>query len=182
MGFGSSGITWENIASSNVRGVELEGKKKIGEHIEFQANVTVVNSIAQFVRRDLQTIDGIKVYSVIDTINRPMFGQAPYLINGILNYQADSSKTILTLSYNVQGPRLVIAGAVRGRADVYELPRHTLDFKASRQLGKHFTMSLTVRDILNAPVRRSYDLPEGWVDYDSFRYGTNFILGFAYKL
>lgn len=182
MGFGNSGITWENVASSNVRGVELEGKKKIGSRIELQANVTVVNSLARFIRRDLQTIDGIKVYSVIDTVNRPMFGQAPYLINGILNYQADSSKTILTLSYNVQGPRLVIAGAVRGRADVYELPRHTLDFKASRQLGKHFTVSLTIRDILNAPVRRSYDLPEGWVDYDSFRYGTNFQLGFAYKL
>jgi len=25
------------------------------------------------------------------------------------------------------------------------------------------------------------DLPDGWVDYDNFRYGTNYLLSLAYK-
>ena len=182
MGFGSSGITWDNIDHSTVKGVEVEGKKQLGKHFEFRANLTLVKSRAEFVRKDLQIIDGKKVYTIIDTLYRPMFGQAPYLFNSILSYTADSLGLTATLSYNVQGPRLVIAGAVKGRPDVYEIPRHLIDFKLSKNIGKHYVASITVRDILNAPVRRSYKLPYGYVDYDNFRYGTNFLVSFAYKL
>ena len=182
MGFGGAGITWDNIDQSTVRGIELEGKKQIGRNFEFRANLTLVKSEAEFVRKDLQIIDGIKVYTIIDTVFRPMFGQAPYLFNSILSYSADSLGLTATISYNVQGPRLVIAGAVKGRPDVYEIPRHLLDFKVSKTIGEHYLASVTIRDILNSPVRRAYDLPNGYVDFDNFRYGTNFLVSFAYKL
>ena len=182
MGFGGSGITWDNIEQSSVRGVELEGKKQIGRNFEFRANLTLVKSEAEFVRKDLQIIDGKKVYTIIDTLYRPMFGQAPYLFNSILSYTADSLGLTATVSYNVQGPRLVIAGVVKGRPDVYEIPRHLVDFKVSKTIGEHYSASITVRDILNSPVRRAYDLPNGYVDFDNFRYGTNFLVSFAYKL
>ncbi len=182
MGFGSAGITWDNIDHSTVKGVEIEGKKQLGKHFEFRANLTLVKSQAQFVRKDLQIVDGVKVYTIIDTLYRPMFGQAPYLFNSILSYTADSLGLTATVSYNVQGPRLVIAGSIKGRPDVYEIPRHLVDFKLSKNIGKHYVASITVRDILNAPVRRAYKLPSGYVDYDRFRYGTNFLVSFAYKL
>ena len=182
MGFGGAGITWDNIEQSTVRGIEIEGKKQLGKNFEFRANLTLVKSEAEFVRKDLQIIDGIKVYTIIDTLYRPMFGQAPYLFNSILSYTADSLGLTATISYNVQGPRLVIAGAVKGRPDVYEIPRHLLDFKLSKSIGEHYSASITIRDILNSPVRRAYDLPNGYVDFDRFRYGTNFLVSFAYKL
>jgi hypothetical protein len=182
MGFGSAGITWDNVEQSSVRGIELEGKKQIGKNIEFRANLTLVKSESEFVRKDLQIIDGKKVYTIIDTLYRPMFGQAPYLFNSILSYTADSLGLTATVSYNVQGPRLVIAGVVKGRPDVYEIPRHLVDFKVSKTIGEHYSASITVRDILNSPVRRAYDLPNGYVDFDNFRYGTNFLVSFAYKL
>jgi outer membrane receptor protein involved in Fe transport len=181
MGFGGAGITWENIEKSSVRGIEIEGKKKIGRNFELRANLTLVKSEAEFVRKDLQIIDGRKVYTIIDTVYRPMFGQAPYLFNTILSYTADSLGLTATVSYNVQGPRLVIAGVIKGRPDVYEIPRHMVDFKLSKTIGKHYIVSLTIRDILNSPVRRAYDLPDGYVDFDKFRYGTNFLFSFAYK-
>ena len=182
MGFGSSGITWDNIEQSTVRGIELEGKKLIGKNLEFRANLTLVKSEAEFIRKDLQIIEGKKVYTIIDTLYRPMFGQAPYLFNSILSYSADSIGLTATVSYNVQGSRLVIAGSVKGRPDVYEIPRHLVDFKVSKTIGKHYSASITIRDIFNAPVRRAYNLPSGYVDYDKFRYGTNFLVSFAYKL
>jgi hypothetical protein len=182
MGFGNVGITWENVPESRVLGIELEGKKDIGTYLEFRGNVTLVNSESQFIRRDFSIIDGKKFYLPLDTIYRPMFGQAPYLINGMLTYKADSLGLTATVSYNVQGERLVIAGAFKGWADVYELPRHLIDIKATKRVGNHFSVSLTARDILNAPVLRAYDLPTGWLDFDRFRYGTTYLLSIAYKL
>lgn len=182
MGFGNVGISWENVPESNVMGVELEGKKDIGKSFEFRGNVTLVKSESQFIRKDFSIVDGKKFYLPIDTIYRPMFGQAPYLVNAMLSYKADSLGLTATLSYNVQGERLVITGAFKGWADVYELPRHLVDFKVSKKFGDHITASLTVRDILNAPVLRAYDLPTGWFDYDRFRYGTTYLLSIGYKL
>ena len=182
MGFGSSGITWQNIDQSTVKGFEFEGKKGIGNQFELRTNITLVQSNSAFVRKDMTIIDGVKHFTVLDTINRPMFGQAPYIINGIATFKSDSLGLSASLSYNVQGPRLVITGVVKGYPDVYEMPRNTIDFKITKKLGKHFNTSLMVRDILNAKVRRAYKMNNGYVDYDNYRYGTNFILSIAYKL
>jgi hypothetical protein len=86
------------------------------------------------------------------------------------------------VSYNVQGERLVIAGVFKGWADVYELPRHLIDVKITKRFGDHFSVSLTARDILNAPVLRAYNLETGWLDFDRFRYGTTYLLSIGYKL
>lgn len=180
MGFGSSGITWENIRNSSVRGVEIEGKKRIGERFELRANVTLVHSQARFIRRGFVVENGVKNYINLDTLDRPMYGQAPYLVNAMASYRSKSGGFTATVSYNIQGPRLVIAGVSEGRPDVYELPRNVIDIKMSKMLGEHFALSLTVRDVLNARVSRSYDLPRGWDYFDSFRYGTNFLIGFSY--
>lgn len=193
MGFGSAGITWDNIEKSTVLGLELEGNLQISKSLEFKSNVTLVKSQAEFVRKDLQVIDGKKVYTPLDTLRRPMFGQAPYLINSILSYSADSLGLTATVSYNVQGPRLVIAGAIKGRPDVYEMPRHMIDFKVNKKINDHWSASLTIRDILNTAVRRSYQInrinesgnitnTDGWYDYDNFRYGTTYQLSIQYKI
>jgi outer membrane receptor protein involved in Fe transport len=183
MGFGSSGITWDNNENSYVAGIELEGKKQFGKFLEFRTNVTFVKSYSQYVRKDFIILPGNQIeYIPIDTVQRTMFGQAPYIINGILSYKSDSLGLTATVSYNVQGPRLVITGILKGRPDIYEMPRHSLDFKITKSLGKYFSSSLTVRDILNAPVLRAYKLNDGYADFDRFRFGTVFTLGVAYKL
>jgi hypothetical protein len=112
-----------------------------------------------------------------------MFGQAPYVINCIIGYTSDSLGLTVALSYNVQGPRLVIVADVKEVPDIYELQRNLLDLKISKKLGKHFSASFTVRDILNAPIRRAYVYKDGSkVDYDRYTYGTNYVLGIIYKL
>ena len=70
--------------------------------------------------------------------------------------------------------------------DVYEMPRHQIDFKVAKTLGKHFGLSFTVKDILNTAVRRAYKYgpPDGYnkVDYDKYTYGTNYIFSLSYKI
>jgi len=175
-------FTWTNAEKSRVLGIELEGKKQITKKLEFRANVSFVDSRTEIIEKFLTVVDGVKIWTPNDTVTRKMFGQAPYVLNAILSYTMDSIGLTTTIGYNVQGPRLVLTSSDLS-PDVYELPRHLLDFKVSKKLGKHFNVSLTVRDILNSPVRRSYKYDQGYIlDFDNYRYGTNFILGVSYKI
>ncbi len=178
----SGGFTWQNVDQSHVYGIELEARKKLGSHFELGANIMLAKSKSEFVRSRIEIANGVKTYVPLDTLSRSMFGQAPYVLNGILNYHADSLGLVFTLSYNVQGPRLVIASDNIEIPDVYEMPRHLLDFKVTKRLGKHFSLGFRVRDILNTPVRRSYNANDFAVDFDNYTYGTNYILDISYRL
>ncbi len=175
----TQGFTWVNVDRSDVRGVELEGRKKLPFNFELKANVTLVKSESDVVRKRIVVENGIKAFVPIDTITRTMYGQAPYVVNVILGYSADSLGLQITASYNLQGKRLVIAESDL-LSNIYELPRHHVDFKISKKLGKHFSTSFTLRDVLNTPVRLAGD---GWkLDYENIKYGRSFSLGISYRL
>ena len=179
----SVGLTWQNVDHSYVAGIELEGRKKLGKRLEVRANLSLIHSETEFVRKRLDLSEGVKTYYPLDTLRRPMFGQAPYVFNAIFTYTPEKYGLSFTLSYNIQGPRLVIAADVAEIPDIYELPRNQVDLKGTKSLGDHFTLSLTIKDLLNAPIRRSYKYEDGYnLDYDNFQYGTIFQFGVAYKL
>ncbi len=176
--------TYINVDKSTVAGIELEGKKSITKYFDLMSNVTLVKSNTQFYMPQIIFPNGIREYRPTYHVSRPMFGQANYIINGILAYNAPEKIGLTaTLSYNRQGPRLAIASGGIGIPDVYEMPRNQFDFKVTKKLGKYFSVNFTVRDILNTPIRRTYIYPDGkQIDYDKFRYGTNYVLGVSYKL
>jgi hypothetical protein len=163
-------------------GLELEGKKIITKQLDFTANITFVKSHTEFVRIRQEIVGGVPIIYYEDTVKRSMFGQAPYIINGILNYSMDSIGLNLTLSYNIQGERLVIASNNAAVPDIYELPRNSLDLKIIKKLGKHFSTTLTVRDILNAERNRSYKTGDTWSLYDKYHFGTIYVFSLIYKL
>lgn len=176
------GFTWTNADESYVYGVELEAKKRIGDYLEFRTNVSIVNSSTKIEDRRLEIMNGVKSWVSLGTIERNMFGQAPYVINGILSYNRPDIGLNTTISYNVQGAKLVLT-SIDAAPDVYELPRHSLNFKIGKSINKYFSASLRVRNILNTPVRRAYNYDgEYLLDFDKFRWGTDFNVGISYKL
>ena len=179
----SDSYYWQNVDKSHVAGIELEGKKKLSKHFDFRANLTFVKSTTTFVRTRIEAVGAANVTYYEDTVERPMFGQAPYILNGLLTYTSDSLGLSFNISYNVQGPRLVIGSNNPFIPDVYELQRHLVDLKAIKSFGKHFSVSATVRNVLNEPVRRSFKYPEGYtMDYEKYNYGTTYIVGILYKI
>jgi len=168
-------VTWDNADDSWAYGIELEGKKSLTKNFDFRGNVTFINSFTSF----------YPLYAS-DPITRTMFGQAPYICNGMLTYTADSLGLSATLSYNVQGHKLSLVTKGELKPDIFELPRHLLDFKVSKSLGKHFGVSFKVRNILNAAKRYSYERSfynNVWkYDFNRYAYGTNYGLSFSYKL
>jgi outer membrane receptor protein involved in Fe transport len=167
-------FTWQNAGKSDVLGIEVEGKKTLLKNFDFRANITVVNSKTTIVHKRGETWS-------TDTITHTMYGQAPYIVNGILSYSSEKYNLSCALSYNVQGPKLVITNNY-GIPDIFEMPRHMLDFKISKSIGKYFSASLKIRDILNTATRRAYKYSAGWWDFDSYTYGTNYIFGISYNL
>lgn len=179
--------TWTNVDKSNIKGIEIEGRKQIIKNLDFTANVTLVKSVTTHVRSIYTLANGVEQYTPIDTVKRAMYGQAPYAFNGILTYKSDSLGLTLTASYNMQGPRLVIVNTNSDTPDIYEMPRHQVDLKVAKTLGKHFGVSFTVKDILNTSTRRSYKFPTelgGYnaVDYDRYKYGTSYTLSLSFKI
>jgi hypothetical protein len=176
------GFSWQNVDKSMASGIEIEGRKKIVKNLDFRANITVTQSRTEFTQTALQLNNGIKTYIPIEDVSRPMFGQAPYVLNGMLNYTSDTLGLSATISYNRQGKRLVITNAF-GIPDVYELPRDMIDIKISKNLKKHWILSLTVRDLLNTAILRRYNFTDGTqIDFDSFRFGTFYQFAVQYRL
>lgn len=178
----NQGITWQNVDRSHVYGLEVEGGIKLFRNLDLQANFTYVKSETEFIQKNLVNVDGVKVYYPVDSLKRTMFGQSPYVINTIVGYQFDSIGVALSASYNVQGRKLVIS-SVNGNPDVYEMPRHQLDLKISKTLGRYFTAGVKIQNILNEPVRRAYLFDDdSTIDYDNYRYGATYTLTLGYKL
>jgi len=176
------GYSWQNVDKSFVQGVELEGRVQLMKGLEARANFTWVKSQTTFVQTNLLIERGQKTYVPIDTVQRTMFGQAPYVLNALLNYAHDSLGLSASVAYNVQGPRLVLV-STNGAPNIFEVPRHLIDLRISKKLGKHWTVSLLAKDVLNSPIRRAYKYPEGYtLSYDVFRFGTTYQLTVAYRL
>lgn len=177
------GYSWQNVDNSYVLGIEVEGKKNITSHLEFRANVALINSETNFNFKTVEIVNSVRTEVPGEIVKRKMFGQSPYVANAILSYKWDLPKILVTASYNIQGKKLVIASDELAPA-VFELPRNVLDLKVTKDLGKHFIIAVNIRDILNEPVTREYDNDEslGKKNYDSFRWGTNYNLGLTYRL
>jgi outer membrane receptor for ferrienterochelin and colicin len=170
-------INNENIAW--VKGIELEGKTNLTKSLEFRANITLVDSRSAFNTSYLKA-DGYFVPG--RDIDRTMLNQAPYVVNTMLTYFAEKAGLTASLSYNIQGPRVISTGSYKDIPDVYELPRNLVDIKVIKSLGKHYNISLKVMDVLNTAIVRAYKI-DGKYDlvYDSYKYGTNYVFAFSYK-
>ena len=84
------GFSWTNAEESRVLGMELEGRKKLVRGLELRVNISLVDSRTKIIEKQLNIENGIKSWTPIDTVTRKMFGQAPYVLNGILTYSLDS--------------------------------------------------------------------------------------------
>ncbi|HEV7236817.1 MAG TPA: TonB-dependent receptor, partial [Ktedonobacteraceae bacterium] len=178
--FDPYGFFWMNNTNKSwLRGIELEGRKALLNHFEVRANVSLVDSRTTFVKQFTLT-NGTKEFG--ETVTHTMYGQAPWVFNGIFAYTLDSIGFSAALSYNIQGPKLVIEGGA-GLPAVYERSRNLLDLTLSKTLGRHFIITGKVRNLLNAATVRSYKFDQGYMlDYDRYSYGTTYVLSLTYRI
>ncbi len=164
-------FSWQNAPNSFIYGLELEGRQKIAEYLDLRGNLTLMKS---------QTT----IFEPVED-TRAMFGQAPYVVNVMAIYTWQKKNVDCTVSFNRQGPKLAVVNSATALIpDVYEVPRNMLDVRIAKKLGEHFTVSVGANDLLNSPIRRSYDFANGGylVDFDRQTFGTTYNFTFTYKL
>ncbi len=156
--------------------MELEGRVGITPWLEWRGNFTWMTSES-------------RLTSVLTpeptTYTTPMYGQAPYIVNSMFTASADSIGLEVSLSYNVQGPKLAISNSEVNPAGIraYEMPRHMIDLVVNKRIGDRWSIRLRGRNILNAPLRRTYRFEKGYlVDFDRYTYGPEYSLTLSYTI
>jgi len=179
---------FQNAASATLYGGEVEFRKSLSffapskswlEKLYFTGNVSVIYSEVLLANVDASG-------NTLAPTERPLQGQSPYLINAGFQYDSKAGSGI-SLLYNRIGQRLALVGNA-DFGDIYERPRHLLDFQFSQKILKRKgEVRLTISDIFNQPVetyenRNNAKVYNDGVDktFSSFKPGTTFTIGFTY--
>ncbi|HJR62148.1 MAG TPA: TonB-dependent receptor [Gemmatimonadaceae bacterium] len=169
---GTSGTrvtTFINADEASNFGVELELRKGLGfvgiEAMTAFGNVTVMRS-------------DIRLRGAEDSFDteRPMVGQAPFVVNAGLTYASESGTSSATLLYNVVGRRIYSA-ALLPLPNIYEEARHVVDVSLRFPLVGGLTGTLDGKNLLDDP----YEVTQGAVTREFYRAGRVFSVGFAWR-
>ena len=134
-----------NAEKADNYGVELELRKRLDflnpglAPFTFFANTTLMRS---------KITPGS---AVLTSADRPMVGQAEYVVNGGLTFAGAAGITATAL-YNVVGERVMEAGA-QPFPDTYEEARHVLDFSLQVPVFGTTSLKLDAKNLLDAPYR-----------------------------
>lgn len=150
-GGGSGGIktfTYGNAEKAMSAGVEVEFRKSMEgvfespflQNFNFVCNASIIRSRVHLGQAQLGQSN-----------ERPLQGQSPYIVNAGIFYKSDEKNFQFNLLYNVIGQRIFIIG-FDVYPDIYEMPRHVLDFNFSKRFENNLELKFGVGDILNQSV------------------------------
>ncbi len=150
-------LTLRNVDKASVYGVETElrlGLNFIPFLRDFMlgSNFTFIRSSVSIDKKELSLK---REFDPNFPDTRVMFGQAPFIINGYLEYKNDTIGLDLNLSYNISGEKLHLVNAV-GIPDVYQQPRGQMNFNISKSIGKQFSVKFAVYNILDSDYLSTY--------------------------
>lgn len=177
--------------TGTVYGIELELVKDLGrltpalKNFFFGSNLLLAQSN---IRKSDARYNANKSLDRHTPKNSPLFEQAPFSVNGWLNYKNNKSGTDLTATFNMVGERLVQIN-LTGEPDLYTRPVPMLDFIFSQKLTKRLLFKGYAKNILNPAIQTVYANPgTGGLWYGeryinrSFKRGSEIMMGFTYRL
>ncbi|MGB0165612.1 MAG: TonB-dependent receptor domain-containing protein [Luteibaculum sp.] len=179
-----------NVGDATLYGAEFEiiqSLNKISEKLSkfnFNANITFAKSSIELSASEKLSRESSARTGEDVPDRRAMAGQAPYIINTGISY-ADREKGFdAGIFYNVQGPTLQFVG-FGNQTDVYSVPFHSLNIKASKNFGKDDRMSASfkVSNLLNdlkEQVFQAYEAEDQI--FTRLRPQRTFSLGFSYRI
>jgi TonB-dependent receptor len=180
---GSRYITPVNYDQGDILGFEIEARQRMDvlheclRPLTLGANASYIKSEVEIPREERQTLANYG----LDTRTRAMAGQPDYLANAFMTLEFERTGTTIGLFYTLTG-RSLVAGAGSGGGDavpsLYEEPFETLNFSLDQRIGRHWSVRFQVKNILDPPVKRVYELPwatEGMIHTEYHR-GVDFSL------
>ena len=175
-------LSYRNIADhATAAGVEMELKKHIFSHNLAEEGLSRLS----FGINGAYTYTCAKVPLATDPSGSQLEGAAPWIVNADLNYLLRKGSNSLTaaLVFNYFSDRIYTIGT-EGYQDIMENGIPTLDFVASTQLGKHFSVSLKARNLLNSThqLTRKGNADNKEVVLSKYKKGMDLSVGLTYNL
>ncbi len=177
--------TYNNVDNADIYGVEVEARKRLDtvapllRHVSLGLNLSFIQSSVSVDSTELRLRREIDP-NAADT--RALQGQSPFIVNADLAYDNLESGTSVGVYFNVFGRRLstVSFGSV---PDVYEQPSPQLDFVASQQLFRDWSVKVSAKNLLDASFRQVYDAAYNGQDavYQEYKRGLSFSIGISYS-
>ena len=172
---GATEHSFQNADNGLAAGVEVEFRKEIVKDLAVNAN-------ASYMYTNVILPEG----GVYTNPQRSLQGASPYLANADITYTPkfrNGDGLNLSLLYNLQGSRIHAVG-IMGLGDVKQLPVHTLDFTGSYEFNGHFSVSLSLQNLLDATIRFRQEIPNaGRAEIvEQWRMGPAFEIGVTWSL
>ena len=165
--------------------------KAFGVETEFRKKLDFSNALKNFTLSGNLSYIYSKVNDTTGTVDRPLQGQSPYLINFGINYDLEKAGFTSTILFNQIGRRILFVGN-EAISDIWEAPRPLLDVQFAQKVFKRKgEIRLNISDIINSRANFYHDLDNnkkygGNASKDVLaitrNYGTNFSLTFAYAI
>ena len=165
----SPDITFENARGADNYGVELEFRRGLDILANGLAPFAVFTN-ATVMRSDIRTPTG--GLSSLTNDDRPMVGQAPYVLNLGLSYTHPRSHLSATLLFNRVGRRILDAG-ILPLPDTYEEARSLVDLSIQFPVAGSVMGKVDGKNLLDAP----YLVTQGSVERLGYRTGRVFAFG-----
>ena len=165
---GKSQLSFTNAEGGDNYGVELEVRKSLRGVL---APVTLFSN-ATVMKSEIRA--GTDTLSALTNPDRPMLGQAPYVVNAGFTWSRGRGSA--TALYNVVGKRVNAAG-VGGLPDRYEMARHVIDLSLSIPVAGGLAAKIDAENLLDAP----YVVKQGDVTRERYTAGRVFTLGLSWR-
>ncbi len=138
---------YSNVNNAYTLGAEFEVRKNLDFVNEALENFSVFTNVTYSYSK--VTLATTSAGGQTSSVNRPLQGQSPYLVNIGLQYNSKQSGWNGSLLYNRIGQRLALVGN-QDFVDIYERPRNQLDFQlAKKVMDNKGEVKLIWSDILN---------------------------------
>jgi TonB-dependent receptor len=167
---GGDALTFVNASGGRSYGVELEIRKNL---------LTLIPALAPFSVFGNATLMHSRIEpgsANLTNAERPMVGQAPYVVNVGITYTAPRGSVSATVLYNVVGRRVYEAGSYP-RPDAYEEARNLVDVSIQAQLFDRLTAKLDGKNLLDDPIH----VTQGAVTRLRYTTGRVFSLGLTWQ-
>ncbi len=172
-------VTFVNRPEAEVYGVEFEARRSLDFVSHWLREWTLGGNLS-LIESDQSVSDLQKLNHTRPDLlgeSRPMADQSPYIVNLDLTYDNPKWGTTFSASYNVFGPRLIIANLAA--PDVYEQPAAQLDLVLVQRIGRHLRLKLGARNLLNPEIQRTYGEDKQAI-YSSYTRGRSYGLSLTY--
>ncbi len=158
-----------NAERADNYGIELEVRKSLDFVSPGLAALTL------FANTTLMRSEITPGSNVLTSGDRPMVGQAEYVVNSGLTYAGPGGINATAL-YNVVGARVLEAGA-RPFPDTYELARHVVDVSVLVPVLASTSIRLDAKNLLDSP----YRVEQGGVTRLRYKAGRVFAFGASWN-